>query len=432
MAAFAKRQSSTRADRVPNEDRVRYLFAVLRVVADIQPHEIGAGLEQHAIDRGPGWKRQFKARLDEYEQLHRLNLDQKSHLMRRMRMCEESPNLMRAGLLLAAWSLVLATLCNLSWLLAPQPVLYLVTLGLTGLLGYATAATLSIFDHEVSTAARWQRRVLCSTAGAFAVAVSMLVPDSAMLITQSASKRSFQLEREAYAADPRGFEAIRKLASDTFGVNVVLGGVDQSWSLTSVRVPEASVASMGLGSGFCTLNFSPNRIHAGFGGGSGVDPALWVRGVAIHELGHCVDTWRDLALAASRKVATHSIAPVQATKVSDINDYLAATEEPATQQWREVFSDIFLVGYWRLSAPDQAPALIDALVAHRDANAQNDRVHYTTCWVNLARRSPLPDDLKGLLAWTDSLRDDASCQLTAKPAHRAGIKARLRDLLGLD
>lgn len=195
MAAFAKRQSSTRADRVPNEDRVRYLFAVLRVVADIQPHEIGAGLEQHAIDRGPGWKRQFKARLDEYEQLHRLNLDQKSHLMRRMRMCEESPNLMRAGLLLAAWSLVLATLCNLSWLLAPQPVLYLVTLGLTGLLGYATAATLSIFDHEVSTAARWQRRVLCSTAGAFAVAVSMLVPDSAMLITQSASKRSFQLER---------------------------------------------------------------------------------------------------------------------------------------------------------------------------------------------------------------------------------------------
>jgi len=76
--------------------------------------------------------------------------------------------------------------------------------------------------------------------------------------------------------------------------------------------------------------------------------------------------------------------------------------------------------------------LIDALVAHRDANAQNDRVHYTTCWVNLARRSSLPDDLKGLLVWTDSLRDDASCQLTAKPAHPAGIKARLRDLLGLD
>ena len=430
MAASSEGQRLPKAPRVSNEDRVRYLFAVLRVVANVQPSEIGADLEQQAIRQQPGWKRHFSDRLDEYESLLRLNAEQKAHLVRSLRPCQEEAGLLFGAILLGGWTICLATLCSLSWLLTPGPVVFLAAVGMAGLLGTATTASLSLFDSRVTAATPWQKRVLCGLAGILAMVGALLISESTMLLTQHFSKKAFQREREAYAADPGGFPAIRQFARDSFGIDVVLGGVEESWSVTSVHLPESSAGSISLKPGFCHLNMSPRGIKAGIGGRAGTNAALWVRGVAVHELGHCVDMWRDLVDATKRKVSTHAIAPVHATNVSDLPGYLVAAEQPATQQWREVFADIFLVGYWRLTAPEQATGLTDALSAYREAKANDDLIHYTTCWVDLAKKAPAPKELSELIAWADDQRATAACQLSAKPVPE-GLKAKLRDLLGL-
>lgn len=258
---------------------------------------------------------------------------------------------------------------------------------------------------------KWERPFVI---GACALLVPMLTALTAFCVVataQSYSLHRFNVDRTAFAADPQGFPVLRTFAFTNFNVDVVLGNADDSWALTTVNLPGASVASMSISPGYCELNMYRDNIFRSFEPTGKQNKMLWVQGVMMHEFGHCLDGLRDLPKFGEHSVRVYSIAPIDAKGINDLQSYLTATEEDSTKLWREAVADTFAVGYWRLVAPGEADSLAANLRLRRSNAARGDSTHATMCWIDHALKAAPPGSAKDLFAWADHQRSAAQCDI---------------------
>ena len=272
---------------------------------------------------------------------------------------------------------------------------------------------------------RWERPSIM-------VACAILVPMVTVIITlcvgisvQSLSIHQFNVDRIAFSADPHGFPFLRDFARRNFDVDVVLGDANNSWASTTMILPGASVASMSVNPGYCTLNMYRDNVLQSFKPAGKQNQVLWLQGVMMHEFGHCLDVLRDLPSFGVHAVKVHSIAPIDARGVSDVQTYLTATEQDSTKIWREALADTLAVGYWRLVAPAQASSLAASLRQRRSNSAQDDSTHATMCWIEQAMQAPAPVSEKDLFAWADHQRSVASCPIS-KPGKKTSVFTKLK------
>jgi hypothetical protein len=209
---------------------------------------------------------------------------------------------------------------------------------------------------------------------------------------------------------PDGFPLFQKIVKENFGVGVFLGDIKYSYQSTTLHLPGSSSASMNLTQGYCELSIDPWSVTRDFGPNSDADRKTWIFGVLFHELGHCLDVGRDLpAIGSSGEMHKFSLAPVDSKAVNDLGSYVAATKRQSTILWREAYSDIMAIGYWKIAAPGKAAALASELRSKRSANTL-DVNHSTTCWIDKAIPAAAPTSLKELPAWADALRRSANCK----------------------
>ncbi len=78
----------------------------------------------------------------------------------------------------------------------------------------------------------------------------------------------------------------------------------------------------------------------------------------VRELGHCVDESRDAPPLTQASYSLLSFAPADRPWVTNAQSFYSVSLDDSTQCWRETLGDLFAVGYWRLTYPAEAPALI--------------------------------------------------------------------------
>lgn len=258
---------------------------------------------------------------------------------------------------------------------------------------------------------RWERPLMmigCAILTPILVLLAGLLAEQGLRLK---TIRDFNVGRRAFEHDPAGFPFVRSYAKENFGIDVILGGANDSWALTTLDIPQASVASMEALQGYCELNINKNDFSQGFSPVRHVPEDLWLRGVTMHEFGHCLDMRRDQPTFGDPTIRMASVAPVDKPKIHDIQSYFDTGETLQTQLWREAFADIFATGYWRQSNPTQARDLIDALKLSREAARVRDPAHATMCWIDAADQSPIPATARQLFEWTDRIRATAHCVL---------------------
>ncbi|WP_150124100.1 hypothetical protein [Cupriavidus nantongensis] len=316
------------------------------------------------------------------------------------------------------WALMIsvATMSNvvLTWGASP----FWILLPLVVVVAGATARNMPWLNRAMFfRLGRLERTVSIGVYGTFlGVMAVYFIPWTTSLVMPALSQGRFQQERIRLNDDPQGFATLRAFARDNFAVEVVLGDVlSGGWAETELSIPSGgSPASMSLASGYCEMNMNPARVQREFGPSQKIDAPLWTRGVMMHEFGHCLDTRRDLPGFNGRPPATFALAPIDANGVVDARTYIAAGRKRSTMLWREAFSDIFAVGYWRLStSSEHAARLTQMLRAKRAENAALDKAHATMCWIDQAAQAALPGSYKDLVSWADQIRSSKSCSTQA-------------------
>jgi hypothetical protein len=252
------------------------------------------------------------------------------------------------------------------------------------------------------------------------VLFAALAPVVAWLLAGAVTKSStffsvenFKRDRAHFLVDRNGYPMIREFARRNFDVDVMLGAVGDSWAKTALIYPGGgSPASMELGPGYCQLNMYSENVTQTFGPKGADDRTIWLRGVMMHEFAHCLDLGRDYPQPGSRTVRKNSIAPIDTAKVTDLQSYIDVSENASTKLWREALADIFAVGYWRLTSPQEAAAMTATLWRKRLDSAKKDTIHATMCWIDHAWKAKGPPSEKDLLQWADRLRVNAGCKGT--------------------
>lgn len=272
---------------------------------------------------------------------------------------------------------------------------------------------------------RWERPFVMGACALLVPALTVIITLAVGMAAQSFSIHRFNVDRMAFAADPQGFPMLRAFAKKNFDVDVVLGDANDSWASTTVNLPSSSVASMSLNLGYCELSMYRDNVLRSFEPTGKQNQTLWIQGVMMHEFGHCLDGLRDLPNFGEHTVKVHSIAPIDAKGISDVQSYLAATEEDSTKIWREALADTFAVGYWRLVAPGEAESLTANLRRRRSNAAQGDSTHATMCWIDQAMHSMPPASEKDLFTWADHQRSVAQCAIQ-KPGKRISAFVKLQ------
>lgn len=124
----------------------------------------------------------------------------------------------------------------------------------------------------------------------------------------------------------------------------------EAWSRTTLHVIGSSPAFMNSSNGLCELSISRESILNGFAYPPNQSLDLWVDGIMIHELAHCLDVRRDYAGQGGAWTGVRSIAPADRRGIDDgPGHYTVATKRETTQLWREALADMMAVGYWRLN-----------------------------------------------------------------------------------
>lgn len=316
------------------------------------------------------------------------------------------------------WALMIsvATMSNvvLTWGSSP----FWILLPLVVVVAGAKARNLPWLDRAMFfRLGRLERTVSVGVYGAFLGFFAVyFIPWTTSMVVPALSQGRFQQERIRLYDDPQGFATLRAFARENYGVEVILGDVlSGGWAETELSVPSGgSPASMSLASGYCEMNMNQARVQREFGPSQKSDSALWTQGVMMHEFGHCLDTRRDLPGFNGRPPATFALAPTEANGVTDAQTYIAAGRKRSTMLWREAFSDVFAVGYWRLStSSEHAARLTQMLRAKRAENAGMDKAHATMCWIDQAAQASLPGSYKDLVSWADQIRSSKSCSTQA-------------------
>lgn len=231
------------------------------------------------------------------------------------------------------------------------------------------------------------------------------------LIVRYYSVQEYQRELAEYQVSPSGFNYMKKLAKDHFGVQLVLADSAVGWMDTQMESPVRSPASVHVGPGFCELRIFPSGITSQ-AGGTEAELAAWSEGVEIHEIGHCIDIQRDFDSNRELVSEPKSMPPL----LSGTAPTLAYWGSPASKQWREIFSDLLALGYWKIKHASVFPKLSTQLIAKRTESVKGphpDFVHDTSCWVEWATRQNMPGSFDALTGWADEMRQKAPCKITA-------------------
>ena len=223
------------------------------------------------------------------------------------------------------------------------------------------------------------------------------------------ARQAFVDERREFSTSPAGFPYFARTATSAWGVDLELNDSDQVGARAADNDGDGSVASVEVHRGYCVVNLTP-RIAARFVGAA--EPleyrqdVLW--GAVAHEVGRCVDVFRDENAPRTQGAPFTSIAPVDAVGIATTHDYFLAASRPATRLWRESFADAFAVGWMRLAKPEYARQLADTLRHDIEARSSDDTGLQSSCAIVAAMRAAGPASLEELPTWANRVRS-ASC-----------------------
>jgi len=246
-----------------------------------------------------------------------------------------------------------------------------------------------------------------------AVLLTHLLAFGAATAVNGKQRAAWIAERDAFEQAPNGFGPLQVLAKDHFGLLLELAHDDDGFLKTTHASPGSSSAEVELQPGYCLVSVWPTGVARSFPEEpyAGIDDGVVLRLILTHELGHCVDMSRDAASFTDPHIDTKSVAPMDIARVHDVASLYEVGRGTPTSQWREVYADLFAIGYARLTYPAVAPAFERYLSGQRAATADLDPVHATACWIDTARRSPGPVGLSDLARWADQQRAGANCKL---------------------
>jgi hypothetical protein len=333
--------------------------------------------------------------------------------MKDARRCSSPAIRVEHALFLVLWTL-LVTLATLAWQ-SKQFGAAAATVG-----GLIVAVIGGLWAHRMSLvpaaspevpASTWRYLGGLTVLAASAGTVGIFLPAFMGLMAQLAAYKTFSQQQQAFETDPEGLPWIRKFAKREFNADVVMASSQDSWSRTALQLIGSSPAFMSTGNALCELSISRESILSTFPIQQGLDPNLWVHGIMMHELSHCLDVRRDFQGSAGSWTNTLSIAPVDRKGIGDGPSYYdVAAKRISTQLWREAVADAMAIGYWRLNAnPDNAHAFIATLKKKRAQSYQDDPAHATMCWIDSASAAAPPGSNHELFAWADRLRLTSPC-----------------------
>ncbi len=401
--------------RQSNTERIGKLFDEVKELA---PAEIAKSawfstLKKDALRKNHGWKRRLEAYLQGLHNTKSLSSQKLAELCNSMAICSDDEMHWQEMVLVAVWILCVATVTIALRTYSIDGWFVLATGVLMTAVGAAWAYQRWKLDTDKSGWQRWYQPAGITFWAATWTAVALFISFFAGEVAQKSAIARFKSDSARFQADPNGFPMIREFARVNFGVDVVLGDAEDSWSTTALNLPGASSASMSSSQGYCLLSMYRSNVLRSFAPQDGENAALWIQGVMMHELGHCLDISRDLPQIGGHTVHTYSIAPVDASGVTDVQSYVAATRKSDTKLWREALADTLEIGFWRLAAPGEAADMTANLRRKRTASAETDDIHATMCWIDHAWKADKPASTKDLLAWADRQRATAACSTKA-------------------
>jgi hypothetical protein len=260
---------------------------------------------------------------------------------------------------------------------------------------------------------KWRTISHLTLASSVAVLLTHFIAFGAVCSVNGKQRAAWIAERDAFEKATNGFVPLQALAKNQFGLLLELAHDDDAFLKTTHASPGSSSAEVELQPGFCLLSVWPTGVARSFEADrhEGIDDGVVLRLITMHELGHCVDMSRDAASFTDPHVSTKSVAPIDVSRVHDVASLYEVGRGTPTSQWREVYADLFAIGYARITYPALALAFERYLSGQRAATAELDPVHATACWIDAARKSPGPGGLSDLARWADQQRAEANCKL---------------------
>lgn len=393
-----------------NAARVQALFGQIRAATLCSA---GAGwldvLERDAKSAKAGWRDRFDAWLLGQEQAGGVPAALAEQWRHEADACHTTIIRPEPVAFCLLWT-VLVTLATLGWqssLVGPtQAIVGCATIALTGVIWAYRVGWM------LTTQRWWERGLIAFVVGAGAICLGILAPAFYSNIAQEGAYKAFKRQQNEFTTASTGYPWVRDFAWRAFGVDVVINAPAQTWARATLQTMGTSPAIMSTGNGLCELTISRESILNGFARPAVPADDVWVQGVMMHELAHCLDVRRDYAGQGGAWTGTRSISPVDRHDVSSgPAHYRIASEREPTQLWREALADIMAVGYWRLNAsPAEWRDLTATLREKRLTSRRHDTVHATMCWIDLAASADGPASNRELFAWADGLRSASSCK----------------------
>ncbi len=257
--------------------------------------------------------------------------------------------------------------------------------------------------------------IACAALAGFALA-DEIAADS-IRARERALQTAWFKEHHDFENAPDGFPLLQKLAHDDYGLELILGRLSDSYLSTTRPWTGGSIGIMTVLSGYCQMSLWPTgirRIYAPLPGDQALGENQIVVATAAHEVGHCIDMSRDQASFKDPHVGIASIPPSERSGVMDVHGVNNAETYLATTLWREVYADLFSVGYTKLSwSGTDASTFYRLLLETRERLANADPGHHTSCWLRAVKDAPAPTNTKSIGEWADHYRTTANCSLPA-------------------
>lgn len=224
------------------------------------------------------------------------------------------------------------------------------------------------------------------------------------------------------------FALTEKLARDN-KIDLRLSKSSETWALTRLDLVGGAGASMYVGNSYCTLNYANESLgdlkpkyvkYLSPGTLKKTDVDIAQLTIMIHEFGHCIDTTRDYATFNLHQInpskpndiiiGTAAIHPKYRDQIDRQKYYTYQFASQNSKRWKEVFADVYSVGYLYVNYPGLARNVSLAMQEFRTLNSAHDSHHNTACWLKLADQSIKPLSNSELLSWSDSIRNSRKCK----------------------
>ena len=229
--------------------------------------------------------------------------------------------------------------------------------------------------------------------------VTFLSPSIVNLGTQYVNNyihKQFEIENAEFASNSHGFKILKEYAKKNYNLDIVL---------SNILPPHGVPSLIKIKEGYCELDIDPSKIIKRDKPGRKYRD-VWIQGVMMHELGHCLDISKDYPTFKNSRIGITSLAPSDRKGVNSIETLLSAGKKRSTRLWREALADTFAVGYWRIRYPKEASSLEKFLINKRK---DGDKAHRTDCWIKQAAKENAPVSGKELFTWALKIRNTEKC-----------------------